>query len=90
MFAKNINLKLQSAVLSRIGPGLLETSFEHFFVHRICQEADHLSNLLSKMVAKYLDVQLKTYAKQFTTTIAHWNQPSEWHHIIKLVLFRNQ
>ena len=90
MFDKNINLKLQSAVLSRIGPGLLETLCEHFIDHRIGQEADHLSNLLSKVVAKYLDVQQKTYAKQFTTTIAHQNQPSEWHHLTKLVLFRNQ
>ena len=90
VFDKNINLKLQSAVLSRIGPGMLETSSEHFFDNRIGQEADHLSNLLRKVVAKYLDVQLNTYIKQFTTTIAHQNQPSEWHHLTKLVLFRNQ
>ena len=90
VFDKNINLKLQSAVLSRIGPGMLETSSKHFFDHRIGQEADHLSNLLRKVVAKYLDVQLKTYAKQFTTTIAHQKQPSEWHHLTKLILFRNQ
>ena len=56
MFDKNINLKLQSAVSSRIGPGMLESSSEHFFDHRIGQEADHLSNLLRKVVAKYLDV----------------------------------
>ena len=60
VFDKNINLKLQSAVLSRIGRGMLETSSEHFFAHRIGQEADHLSNLLRKVVAQYLDVQLKT------------------------------
>ena len=53
---KNINLKLQPTVLSRIGPGMLETSSEHFFDHKIGQEADHLSNLLMKVVAKYLDV----------------------------------
>ena len=56
VFDKNINLKLQSAVLSRIGPGMLGTSSEHFFDHRIGQEADHLSKLLMKVVAKYLDV----------------------------------
>ena len=63
VFHKNINLKLQSAVLSRIGPEMLETSSEHFFDHRIGQKADHSFKPLEESGCKVSGCSTKDLCK---------------------------
>ena len=70
-FDKNIDLKMQSAVLARLGIDVFNVSPQHYFDHRIGQETDHLSSLLKRAVSKYIQMRLKTYGKKYTAEIAH-------------------
>ena len=63
---------------------------EHFFDHTIGEEYDHVTSLLRLVVQKYLNMQLKTYAKKYSEMILHKNMPSTRHQLTKLILFRNQ
>ncbi len=89
VFHRNLSLQSQSYVLHSLRTDVFCPTDEHFFDHRI-GEVDHLSRLLKKIVAKYLDMRLKRYAKKFTEEIAHRNVPSERHQLTKMILFKNQ
>ena len=89
-FDKNIDLKMQSAVLARLGIDVFNVSPQHYFDHRIGQETDHLSSLLKRVVSKYIQMRLKTYGKKYTAEIAHGNKVSKRHQLTELILFSNR
>lgn len=89
-FDKMINLKIESAVIAQLGTDMFSDSPEHYFDHRIGQEADHLSSLARKIVSKYLKLRLNTYGKKYTVEIAHRNETSVRHLLTKQILFRHQ
>ena len=87
---KNIDLKMQSAVLARLGIDVFNVLPQHYFDHRIGEETDHLSSLLKRVVSKYIQMRLKTYGKKYTAEIAHGNKVSKRHQLTKLILFSNR
>ena len=89
-FDKNIDLKMQSAVLARLGIDVFNVLPQHYFDHRIGEETDHLSSLLKRVVSKYIQMRLKTYGKKYTAEIAHGNKVSKRHQLTKLILFSNR
>ena len=89
-FDKNIDLKMQSVVLARLGIDVFNVSPQHYFDHRIGQETDHLSSLLKRVVSKYIQMRLKTYGKKYTAERAHGNKVSKRHQLTKLILFSNE
>ena len=89
-FDKNIDLKMQSTVLARLGVTVFKDSSQHYFDHRIGQETDHLSSLLKRVSSKYIQMRLKTYGKKYTAEIAHGNQLSKRQHLTKLILFSHR
>ena len=89
-FDKNIDLKMQSTVLARLGVSVFNDSSQHYFDHRIGQETDHLSSLLKQIVSKYIQMRLNTYGKKYTAEIAHGNQVSKRHQLTRLILFSHR
>ena len=89
-FDKNIDLKMQSAVLARQGIDVFNVLPQHYFDHRIGEETDHLSSLLKRVVSKYIQMRLKTYGKKYTAEIAHGNKVSKRHQLTKLIIFSNR
>ena len=87
---KNLDLKLQFAVLQQIGPGVFNSSRSHFFDHPIGQEMDHLSALLRQIISTYLSLRLKTYGGKYSEMIVHRNESSLQHELTKTIIFRNQ
>ena len=87
---KNLDLKIQSAVLQQVGIEIFQTHSTHFFEHRIGQEMDHLSSLIQKVSSCYLKMRLKTYGKRYSEMVVHKNKPSLRHQLTKTILFRNQ
>ena len=63
---KNLDLKIQSAVLEQIGVVFFPSFRTHFYEHRIGHEMDHLSCLLRKISSNYLKMRLKTFGKKYS------------------------
>ena len=87
---KNINLKIQYAILKQLGPNIFNSSSTHFFEHTIGEECNHLTSLVKLVTQKYLSLRLKTYGKRYTEMVVHQNEPSLRHELTKTILFRNQ
>ena len=87
---KNLDLKIQYAVLEQLGHDIFTDSPAHLFAHSVGVECDHLSSLLKLVTQKYLSLRIKTYGKRFSQMVVHKNQPSLRHELTKTILFRNQ
>ena len=87
---KNVDLKIETAVVEQFGSGIFSQTDGHFYDHHIAQESDHLTSLLRSIVQKYLNLCLKTYGKRYTEMITHKNLPSSRHELTKTILFLNQ
>ena len=87
---KNIDLKIQYAVIEQLGTQVFSDSHDHFFDHTIGQECDHLSTLLRIVIKKYLSIRLNTYGKKFNEMVIHQNRPSSRHILTKTILFKHQ
>ena len=87
---KNLDLKIQSAVLEQIGVDVFPSFRTHFYEHRIGHEMDHLSCLLRKISSNYLKMRLKTFGKKYSEMLVHKNEPSLRHQLTKTILFRHQ
>ena len=87
---KNLDLKIQSAVLEQIGVDVFPSFRTHFYEHRIGHKMDHLSCLLRKISSNYLKMRLKTFGKKYSEMVVHKNEPSLRHQLTKTILFRHQ
>ena len=83
---KNIDLKIELAVVEQFGHCLFDDT-DHFFEHHIGQERDHLSSLMGMIVKRYVNLRLMTYDKRYTEMIAHKNLPSSRHELRKILYF---
>ena len=72
---KNLDLKIQYAVLEQLGHDIFIDSPAYLFAHSGV-ECDHLSSLLKLVTQKYLNIRIKTYGKRFSQMIVHKNQHS--------------
>ena len=52
-YERNIDLKIQYAVLKQFSPGIFHESSAHFFQHAIQDESNHLTSLLKLVTQKY-------------------------------------
>ena len=89
-YERNIDLKIQYAVLKQFGPGIFHESSAHFFQHAIGVESNHLTSLLKLVTQKYLSLRFKTYEKKHGEMVIHRNMPSLQHELTRTILFRNQ
>ena len=87
---RNLDLKIQYAVLEQLGPGIFNNSTTHLYDHRLGFESDHLTSLLKLVTGEYLKFRLKTYGKQYSEMVVHGNKPSLRHELTKTILFRNR
>ena len=85
---KHLALKIESAVVAKLGPGVFTTTREHFFDHKLGLEMDHPSALLRQVIRSFLNLHVKTYGKKYSETYLHNNETSR-HQLTKLILFRN-
>ena len=63
IYERNIDLKIQYALLKQFGPGVFHESLAHFFQHAIGLESNHFLSLLKLVTQKYLSLRFKTYGK---------------------------
>ena len=56
---KNLDLKIQYAVLEQLGQHIFTDSPTHLFAHSIGVECDHLSSLLKLVAQKCLSLRIK-------------------------------
>ena len=87
-YERNIDLKLQYAVLKQFGPGVFHESSVHFFQHAIEDKSKHLTSLLKLVTQKYLSLRFKTYGKNHNKMVIHRNIPSLQHELTRTILFR--
>ena len=68
-YERNIELKIQYAVLKQFDPGVFHESSAHFFQHAIGVERNHLTSLLKPVTQKYLSLRFKTYGKKHSEMV---------------------
>ena len=89
-YERNIDLKIQYAILKQFGPGVFHESSAHFFQHAIGVESNHLTSLLKLVTQKNLSLRFKTNGEKHSEMILHRNMPSLQHKLTRTMLFRNQ
>ena len=75
-YERNIDLKIQYAILKQFGPGVFLESSAHFFQHAIGVECNHLTSFLQLVTQKYLSLRFKTYRKKHNEMVIHMNMLS--------------
>ena len=86
---RNMDLKIQYAVLKQFGPRVFHESSTHFFQHAIGVESN-LTSLLKLVTQKYLSLRFKIYGKKHSEMVIYRNMPSLQHELTRTILFRNQ
>ena len=86
---RNLDLKIQNSILAQIGTDIFNNIRGNYADHTT-GEGDHFTSLLRLIVAKYISIRLKSYGKDYTQMVAHWNIPYQRHLLTNSVIFSGQ
>ena len=86
---KNLDFKIQSAVLQQVGAEVFSNYRTHFFNQIIGQEMD-MSCLLQKLLSSYLYMILNPYGKRYSEIVVQRSEASLRYNLAKIILLHTQ